>query len=162
MDPLIRSLFRYTMVGIIFLYALPTILFTIFRKGNHIVEALLSTPSFIFYSQTYLNSLNIFAHCKIDDVSWGTKGLDSNTLRDASIMEEWKKLKIIHTLKFVFYNILVGFIFVLASNFCILEIWLPLFFLFVLGFTLFIRVFLGSIYIITYKCKSKGLTSERI
>jgi chitin synthase len=33
--------------------------------------------SFLFYGPTYLNILNIYSLCRIDDISWGTKGLDA-------------------------------------------------------------------------------------
>lgn len=43
-------------------------------------EVFICTPSFFFYAPTYLHILVIYAFCKIDDTSWGTKGLDkSNT-----------------------------------------------------------------------------------
>ena len=41
------------------------------------VDVIFSAISFIFYGPTYLNILNIYALCRIDDISWGTKGLDS-------------------------------------------------------------------------------------
>ena len=31
----------------------------------------------MFYGPTYLNILNIYSICRIDDISWGTKGLDA-------------------------------------------------------------------------------------
>lgn len=32
-------------------------------------------PHYIFYSPTYIHLLVIYAFCRIDDLSWGTKGL---------------------------------------------------------------------------------------
>ena len=75
---MIESL-RYIMLGIMGLYAVPIIVFMVFCKVNYIIDILFSTFSFIFYSPTYLNILNIYALCRIDDISWGTKGLDSGT-----------------------------------------------------------------------------------
>ena len=34
--------------------------------------------AFLFYTPTYLIILNIYSLCKIDDMSWGTKGLDAD------------------------------------------------------------------------------------
>lgn len=42
------------------------------------VECLTSLFSYLFYTPTYINMLQIFAFCRIDDLSWGTKGLDSD------------------------------------------------------------------------------------
>jgi chitin synthase len=35
-----------------------------------------SLLSYLYYSPTYINILQIFAFARIDDLSWGTKGLD--------------------------------------------------------------------------------------
>ena len=43
-----------------------------------IPEILWSLPSFLFYSPTYIHLFVIYAFCRIDDLSWGTKGLDSS------------------------------------------------------------------------------------
>ena len=40
------------------------------------LEIIRSLPHYIFYSPTYVHSLIIYAFMRIDDVSWGTKGLD--------------------------------------------------------------------------------------
>jgi chitin synthase len=37
-----------------------------------------SVLSYLFYAPTYINILQIFAFCRIDDLSWGTKGLDQD------------------------------------------------------------------------------------
>ena len=49
----------------------------IFCKGSFLVDVIFSTVSFLFYGPTYLNILNIYSLCRIDDISWGTKGLDT-------------------------------------------------------------------------------------
>ena len=69
---------RYIMLGIIGLYTFPVIISMIFCKFQYIVDILFSTFSFVFYSPTYLNILNIYALCRMDDISWGTKGLNSD------------------------------------------------------------------------------------
>ncbi len=35
-----------------------------------------SLLSYLYYSPTYINIIQIFAFARIDDLSWGTKGLD--------------------------------------------------------------------------------------
>lgn len=76
--PMINSL-RYIMLGMIGLYSIPIITFFIYGTMKHAFDMLFSTFSFLFFGPTYLNILNIYALCRIDDISWGTKGLDSNT-----------------------------------------------------------------------------------
>jgi chitin synthase len=41
------------------------------------MDVIFGVVSFIYYTPTYLNILNTFALCRIDDISWGTKGLDA-------------------------------------------------------------------------------------
>ncbi len=59
------------------LHALPIIIHSIFYKKFQImVEVVLGVISFLFYNPTYLIILNIYALCRMDDISWGTKGRD--------------------------------------------------------------------------------------
>jgi len=54
-------------------HALPIIWTLSFRKY---VEMITSLLSYLYYAPTYINLLQIFAFSRIDDLSWGTKGLD--------------------------------------------------------------------------------------
>lgn len=74
------------------------------------------TFAFIFYTPTYLNILNTFALCRIDDISWGTKGLDSEDNRNRELKESWKSIKILHVAKFVFWNIVVAAAMLIVST----------------------------------------------
>jgi chitin synthase len=65
------------MIGIMGLYVIPVIMAIIYGRFRIVLDILFSTPSFIFYSPTYLNILNIYALCRMDDISWGTKGLNA-------------------------------------------------------------------------------------
>lgn len=74
------QILRYMILGIFGLYVFPIVIsVVVFCRFDFVVDILLSTPAFIFYSPTYLNILNVYALCRIDDISWGTKGLDSDT-----------------------------------------------------------------------------------
>ena len=42
------------------------------------VECITSIFPYIYYVPTYVNILQIFAFCRINDMSWGTKGLDDD------------------------------------------------------------------------------------
>jgi chitin synthase len=62
------------------LHLVPTILYTIMHKKFQLfVEMTFGAVSFIYYTPTYLIILNIYALCRMDDISWGTKGIDSET-----------------------------------------------------------------------------------
>lgn len=99
----------------------------------------------------------MYALCKIDDISWGTKGLDSdNSLDNRNMGEEWRKIKIMHVCKFILYNFLVGFILVAGEANCQLRFWFPCVIIVILAFTLVIRIVFGVIYIMFYKCCFSG------
>ena len=69
---------RYVILGTFAVYVIPLVSYTIlFRQCSFLVDIVFSTFSFVYYGSTYLNILNIYALCRIDDISWGTKGLDS-------------------------------------------------------------------------------------
>lgn len=58
------------------IYAVPVSLYVIlFRGMNTLCEVIFGTLSFLFYTPTYLIILNVYSLCRIDDISWGTKGL---------------------------------------------------------------------------------------
>lgn len=71
------SSLRYVMLGIMGVYAFPVVISLIFGRFDHVIDILTSLLSFLFYSPTYLNILNIYALCRMDDISWGTKGLNA-------------------------------------------------------------------------------------
>ena len=65
------------------LYAVPLLIYSLlFFNIKIIFEVLAGAISFAFYSPTYLIILNIYALCRMDDLSWGTKGLDAGSGRD--------------------------------------------------------------------------------
>lgn len=65
----LRALIIFIIVG----HGLPILWTFSFRKY---VEMLTSLLSYLYYSPTYINLIQIFAFARIDDLSWGTKGLD--------------------------------------------------------------------------------------
>ena len=72
------ELMRWMLVGSLAVYIFPILGYVVlFRRLRPLIEILFGFFSFLFYIPTYLNILNIYALCKIDDISWGTKGIDS-------------------------------------------------------------------------------------
>lgn len=66
-----KILILFIIVG----HAIPIIWTFSFRKY---FEMLVSLISYIFYTPTYIHILMIFSFSRIDDLSWGTKGLDDD------------------------------------------------------------------------------------
>ncbi len=64
---------RILIIAVIIGHGLPIVWTFSFRKY---VEMITSLLSYLYYSPTYINILQIFAFARIDDLSWGTKGLD--------------------------------------------------------------------------------------
>lgn len=110
----------------------------------------------MFFSPTYLNILNIYALCRMDDISWGTKGLNNDgSGRNKDMMDDWKKIKLIHVSKFVLYNILVAFLLLLFGDNYVVRFWMTFSIMILLGTTLVFKVLLGAVYLIGYRlCKS--------
>jgi len=92
------------------IYFIPIALYWfLFSRVHPLCEVLLGYISFLFYSPTYLNILNIYSLCRIDDISWGTKGLDSEgSGTNGAVKGGWKLLKFVHVFKYVIWNIIVS------------------------------------------------------
>jgi cellulose synthase/poly-beta-1,6-N-acetylglucosamine synthase-like glycosyltransferase len=74
--------YKWVVVGIMSLYSIPITLYAIFySRCEFLFDVVFGAFAFVFYTPTYLNVLNTFALCRIDDISWGTKGLDAEVSR---------------------------------------------------------------------------------
>lgn len=106
----IYLIFRAMVIAVLLLYFVPLLNYWIFFcRFKYLLDILLGVFSFIFYTPTYLIILPTFALCRIDDISWGTKGLDSGgNTKNQNLSETWKVIKIIQVAKYVFWNIIVG------------------------------------------------------
>jgi chitin synthase len=69
---------RWTLIGSIAIYVVPMFLYAaLYNRGKIIIEVVLGCIAFIFYTPTYLIILNIYSMCRMDDISWGTKGIET-------------------------------------------------------------------------------------
>jgi chitin synthase len=93
-------------IAILVGHALPIIWTFNIKKYIEMVTSLLS---YLFYTPTYVNLLQIFAFCRIDDLSWGTKGLDSDSSTN-SVIKEWEKRKYIFVLQYISTNVVISYI----------------------------------------------------
>lgn len=84
------------------LNALP-ILFNLDR----VFEILESLPHYIYFSPIYIHTLLIFAFCRIDDLSWGTKGLEAGSSAQGNIELLFKWSKFVFVTKWVTTNTVI-------------------------------------------------------
>lgn len=167
-------IYKWLVVGVVALYVIPILVYAIFYcKCQFLMDVLFGTFSFIFYTPTYLNILNTFALCRIDDISWGTKGLDAaQDTRAKGLKDSWKSIKILYVAKFLFWNIIVGAAMLIVSSpinisaglitaeiyngflisSYIRKFFMTFFLMAIIGFALFLKIVIGAMYSIGYRC----------
>lgn len=140
---------------IVGLYILPIIVYGLcFCKFSFACEVLFSVFAFFFYTPTYLILLNTYALCRIDDISWGTKGLDSHkaTKKDDKIMQTWTIIKFLYVAKLVFWNVVVAALLLHFGNSFQIRFFITFGIMIILAVTLAIKVMLGICYYCGYFC----------
>lgn len=87
----------------------------------------------------------------MDDLSWGTKGLDSGAgNKDSAILDCWKVIKTIHVGKLLFWNVLVaGFLIHFGSEY-LMRFYLTLGLMVLIAVTMLFKVFFGILYYFYY------------
>lgn len=87
----------------------------------------------------------------MDDLSWGTKGLDSGASnKDVSILNTWKIIRTIHVGKLFFWNVIVaGFMIHFGSNYLI-RFYLTFALMGIIAVTMFFKVICGVLYYFYY------------
>lgn len=122
---------------------------------------MLGSFSFLFFTPTYLNILNIYSLCRIDDISWGTKGLDTGSDKNANLKGGWKLLKFLHVTKYVVWNIVFASILLtLGSNYTA-RFFVTIIMVVIIGMSMSLKVFVGIIYMFYYKCKSCSFGNKK-
>jgi chitin synthase len=108
--------------------------------------------SFSFYTPTYLIILNVYALCRMDDLSWGTKGLDAGSGgRDDTVMSNWKTIKSIHVGKFIFWNVLTAGLLIHFGSDYLVRFYLTFALMILIASTMAVKVLLAILYYIYYK-----------
>ena len=148
------DILRYFILGSMLFYIFPLALYGIFFcRIKYFWEILTGTFSFLFYSPTYLNLLNVYALCRIDDISWGTKGLDAaDGGKNAHLKDTWKIVKMVDVAKFFTWNIIVGTLFIVFDQYLIIKFFVTLCLLMLFILVQLIKIIIGIIYLIKYKC----------
>lgn len=84
----------------------------------------------------------------MDDLSWGTKGLEAGGSdgKDAKVMNSWKIIKTIHVAKLVFWNVIVaGLLIHFGSNYLV-RFYLTLALMIIIASTMFVKVIMAILY----------------
>jgi len=137
------------------IYALPIIVYVIlFRKASILFEVIMGAFSFLFYGPTYLNILNIYSICRIDDISWGTKGLEGGSDKNAGLKDSWKLIKYVHVGKYVLWNIIASAVLLSLGSDYIPRFFVTITMVIIMAITLSVKIIIAIIYMISYKLSS--------
>lgn len=83
-------------------YIIPVII----NPCKSMFDVLFSTLDYLFYAPCYVHTLLIYAFCNIDDLSWGTKGLDAgSSMNDKSL-----KYKAQYVYKWLILNMVLAYV----------------------------------------------------
>lgn len=155
---------RWILLGSISIYAIPLLIYlALFRKIHILWEIVLGAFSFLFYGPTYLNILNIYSICRIDDISWGTKGLVGNVTGNWQLKNSWKLTKYFHVTKYLLWNVVISAILLSFGSEYTSEFIITIIAVVLMGFSLSIKILLAVIYMVSYKLKTCRIyeTTER-
>jgi magnesium-transporting ATPase (P-type) len=148
------DIMRWILIGSTVIYIVPIFTYLIlFRKSHVLWEIVMGAFSFIFYGPTYLNILNIYSLCRIDDISWGTKGLDSGAGggKNAGLKDSWRLIKFIHVSKYVIWNIVLSVTLLSLGSSYQARFFITIIMVVMMAGTLSLKIVIGIIYMITYK-----------
>ena len=147
------NILRWILISSTCIYAIPIFVYIVlYRKLGVLFDIAFGSLSFLFYGPTYLNILNIYALCRIDDISWGTKGLDAGVSNnDQALKNSWRKIKFIHVGKYIFWNIIVGVIFLSFGSNYAPRFYITITMVAIMSSSLAIKILIGCFYMIRYK-----------
>lgn len=146
---------RWIVVGVFGIYFIPLSIYAIlFRSMRPLVEAIKSALSFIFYNPTYFIILSFYALCRIDDISWGTKGLNQQNTKQSKMQEKWKLIKLIHVGKYAIWNITAGVLLVSFSSLYYPQFFISFAIMIVIVITIGLKIIIGCLYLLKYKLAS--------
>ena len=134
------------------MYAIPVGIYVVlFKRFSFAIDTIFGAFSFLFFSPTYLNVLNIYALCRINDISWGTKGLDANTSsKYGALQETWSVIRLLHVGKYLLWNIIAGILLLTLGSEYISRFIVTFVIMLILGITLFVKTAIGMYYLIVY------------
>ena len=145
---------RWLLVSSVLIYIIPISTYIILFGRLHILcEIIMGAFSFLFFGPTYLNILNIYSLCRIDDISWGTKGLDSGSDKNANLKDSWKLIKFVHVVKYVVWNVILGVVLLTLGASYIPRFFVTIIMVCLIGVSMSVKVVLACVYMLVYWCK---------
>lgn len=148
---------RWTLVGSMLLYTIPIITYIfLFGKCKILLEIIFGAFSLLFYSPTYLNILFMYSLCRIDDLTWGTKGLDTeNNKRNAELTNSWRVFKFLHVSKYLGWNIVLSALLLSFGSAYTPRIFITIIIVTIMALSQSLKILIGCFYMITYKISTK-------
>ncbi len=144
------------------IYIVPITLYLILFKGlNILCEILFGSLSFLFYTPTYLIILNTYSLCRIDDISWGTKGLDASSSKNANLKNSWRMIKFIHVAKYLIWNIIVSTVLITLGNNFFYRFFVTFVLVCLIAVTMSIKVVVGCLYMLFYWCRTVSFFKQK-
>ena len=114
-------------------------------------DIIFGSISFIFYIPTYLIILNIYAICRIDDISWGTKGLDADSSRNSPWKNSWRLIKFICVGKYLLWNIGIGLLLINVGDEYETRFFITITMFGIVTGLVGVKIIIGCLYMIKYK-----------
>lgn len=155
------NVMRWLLVGSVLIYFLPILVYVLLFGNLHILwEIVLGYFSFLFYTPTYLEILNIYSLCRIDDISWGTKGLDGTVATDKGLQDSWKLIKLVHVAKYVIWNIILAAVLLTLGAGYEFRFYITLVLVSTIAVSISMKVIVGICYMLAYKCGNSCLEKK--
>jgi cellulose synthase/poly-beta-1,6-N-acetylglucosamine synthase-like glycosyltransferase len=109
--------------------------------------------------------MTIYSISRIDDISWGTKGRDSDEIskEEESKKNLWRKLKMLFAGKFLLWNYFFSLLIIYISDGeKVSKYFLIFLILIILLVSLLLKVILGVIYLLRYKVTNCSCCSTQM
>ena len=103
---LILGNFSSQWVRYVVLSVLIIMLVAAFCYGEEYFKLAVASPAYVALLPSYINILGVFAACKTDDISWGTRGAE-----ESSTQKSFSRLKTWYLLFYIICNVAFGLIF---------------------------------------------------
>jgi len=91
---------------------------------------------------------------RIDDISWGTKGLDSGGSKNSALKDSWSIIKHLHVIKYVLWNIIASSILISLGSQYMPRFFITIIMIGLMGISLSLKILVALVYLIKYKLKN--------
>lgn len=146
-----EQLDRFEYIAVIILVPTILILSLIIFDCKEVCMYLKCAFPYVYYIPTYINILQIYAICKTDDVSWGTR-INGDQSKYDQKAESFKYKKFVYLVLYIFCNSTFGFLFEMLYQFGADGV---LRYLYGAALVLICTPFCGEVYYMTIYCFQK-------